>query len=254
MRFDERNGNGVLERGFRLLDAFREESSALGLSELARRTKLPKATVFRLASQLVEVGALHRSGQSYQLGLRLFELGAAVAYQRRLRDTALPFMEDLYEATHQIIHLGVPDHLEVLYIERIAGHEPSPVATRVGTRKPLHCTGLGKAILSRAERGLLESVVSHGLARHTPYTITSPTLLAEELDRAAREGVAYDREEFKVGTVCVASPILDSSGHVVGAISVTGRAGRFSPECVASAVRTATLGLIRALHRGPPTN
>lgn len=251
MRSDQRNGYSVLERGFRLLEAFGPEGRDLGLAELARRAKLPKATAYRLASQLVELGALERNADAYRLGLRMFELGATVARQRRLRDAALPFMEDLYEATHETVHLGVLDGLEVLYIEKITGRRCTAVSTQVGTRKPLYCTGLGKAILAHSEPGLLQAVVDAGLVRHSPHTITSPQVLLQELAAAAKAGVAYDREEYKLGTICVASPLLDRNHLAAGALSVTGLTGRFNPERAAAAVRTAALGLSRALEGSP---
>jgi DNA-binding IclR family transcriptional regulator len=249
MRSNERYGSSVLERGFRILGAFDPHRSTLGLAELARRADLPKATTFRLASQLVELGALERAGNAYRLGLRLFELGSTVSHQRQLRDMALPLMEDLYEATHETIHLGVRDDLGVLYLEKILGRHSATVPTRVGTRRPLYCTALGKAILAFSDPGLARTVIEAGLVRYTPYTITSPGRLLEQLTMARTEGVAYDREECVLGTTCVAAPLIGRSGYAEGALSVTGPTGRFQPERVATAVRTAALAISRGLDR-----
>lgn len=251
MRFDERNGHSVLERGFRLLGAFDAEGGALRLAELARRAKLPKATAFRLASQLVSLGALERTGDTYRLGLRLFELGSSVSHQRRLRDKALPLMEDLYEATHETVHLGVRDGLNVLYLEKILGRHSAAVPTQVGTRRPLYCTALGKAILAHSDPSLVQAVIDAGLTRLTPYTITSPERLADQLAVARAEGVAYDHEEYHLGTTCVAAPLLGHSQRAEGALSVTGLTGRFHAERVAAAVRTAALAISRALDWNP---
>jgi DNA-binding IclR family transcriptional regulator len=248
MRSDQRNGTCVLDRAFRLLEALMPGGASLSLSELARRAHLPKATAFRLANQLVELRALERTGEGYELGLRLFEFGSMVGRQRRLRDAALPLMEDLYEDTHETIHLGAPDALDVLYVEKIVGWRRSSVPTDVGTRKPLYCTGLGKAILSRSDTTLRQAVLAAGLTPHTPRTITSSGQLLRELSKAARDGVAYDWEEFKVGTNCVASPILDANGVATGALSVTGPIGRFNPESAATAVRTAATKLSSMLN------
>jgi len=117
----------------------------LSLSELARRAKLPKATAFRLVNQLVVLGALERNGDGYELGVRLFEFGSMVGRQRRLRDEALPFMEDLYEATHETIHLGALDGLEVLYVEKNRRPAEKPRADR--RRDPQ------AALLHRARQG-----------------------------------------------------------------------------------------------------
>jgi IclR family acetate operon transcriptional repressor len=244
---NEQENTSVLGRAFCLLDAFVPDGREMGLSELAQRTKLAKATVHRLANQLIELGVLERSGQRYRPGLHLFELGAMATRQRRLRDVALPFMEDLYEATHETVHLGVVDRTEVVYLEKIVGPRGSPVATHVGTRKPLYCTGIGKAILAFGDPLLLEAVCSQSMERRTPYTLATRSSLAEELEQIRKEGVAYDREEYNLGTACVAAPIADRDGQVIAAISLTGPTGRFIPSRYAPAVRTAALALSRAL-------
>jgi DNA-binding IclR family transcriptional regulator len=251
VRSDERNGHTVLERAFRLLEVFGPEGRCLGLAELARRAGLPKATAFRLANQLVELGALERRLEGYSLGMRLFELGSMVSAQRRLRDAALPLMEDLYEATHETVHLAVRDGLRVLYIEKIRGKRSAPTRTQIGTRRPLHCTALGKAILAQSDETLTQAVIDAGLTRFTPYTITSPQRLLEELDAARRDGVAYDREEYQLGVTCVAAAVLGHGHDVEAALSVTGLSGRFHAERQAAAVRTATLAISRLLGYAP---
>jgi DNA-binding IclR family transcriptional regulator len=247
MRSTGRTGASVLERAFSLLEVLGSDSASVGLAELARRAGLPKATVYRLANQLVELHVLERAGQEYQLGLKLFELGNSVTRQRELREAALPFMEDLYEATHETIHLGVLDNVEVLYVEKIAGRRACNVPTTLGTRKPLHCTALGKAILAFSSPQLLEAVIQNGLLRRTRYTITNPHRLQLELARGAESGVSYDREEYELGITCVGSPLLNRAGRAWAAISVTGPTTRFRPERTATAVRTAALGLTRIL-------
>ncbi len=249
MRSTGRTGTSVLKRAFCLLEVLGSDGTSVGLAELARRAGLPKATAYRLANQLIDLHVLERAGQEYQLGLKLFELGNSVARQRELREAALPFMEDLYEATHETIHLGVLDDIEVLYVEKIAGRRRCAVPTTLGSRKPLYCTGLGKAILAYSTPQLVEAVIQNGLPRCTRYTITDPHRLELELTRAAETGVAYDREEYELGITCVGSPLLNRAGRAWAAISVTGPATRFHPERTAAAVRTAALGLTRVLTK-----
>ena len=199
MRSTGRTGTSVLERAFALLEVIGADGASVGLAELARRSGLAKATAYRLANQLIELHVLERVGEEYQLGLKLFELGSSVARQRELREAALPFMEDLYEATHETIHLGVLDDGEVLYIEKIAGRRGCTVPTTLGTRKPLYCTGLGKAMLAYSTPQLVQTVIQNGLPRRTSYTITDPRRLELELIHAAETGVAYDREDYELG-------------------------------------------------------
>lgn len=247
MRSNGRTSTSVLERAFSLLEAVGSDGTSVGLAELARRSGLAKATAYRLANQLIELHVLERVGEEYQLGLKLFELGSSVARQREVREAALPFMQDLYEATHETIHLGVLDDAEVLYVEKIAGRRRCAVPTTLGTRKPLHCTSLGKAILAYSSPQLLQTVIANGLPRRTRYTITVPHRLELELTRAAEAGVAYDREEYELGITCVGSPLLNAAGRAWAAISVTGPTTRFRPERAATAVRAAALGITRVL-------
>jgi DNA-binding IclR family transcriptional regulator len=251
MRSDERNGQSVLERAFRVLEVFGSDGLQVGLAELSRRAQLPKATTFRLANQLVALGALERGVSGYRLGMRLFELGSHVSRQRRLRDTALPFMEDLYEATHETVHLAVRDGMQVLYIEKIRGRTSAATRTQIGTRRPMYCTALGKAILASSDNSLTMAVIQAGLAPYTAYTVTSPQRLIDDLEAARREGVAYDREEYQLGVTCVAACVFGHNHAAEAALSVTGLAGRFHAERKATAVRTAALALSRALGFAP---
>jgi len=251
MRSAEWDSGTVLSRAFQVLAAFVPEGGEMGLSEIVRRTDLPKTTVHRLASQLVDVSALEKVGDRYRPGLRLFELGSVVVRQRRLRDSALPLMEDLYEATHETVHLGIQDGLDVLYLEKIVGPRGSPVSTRVGLRKPLYCTALGKAMLAFSPSELVRAVLSSGLVPHAPRTIVVPDLLQAELETARQQGLAYDHEEYVPGTSCVASPVLDRNRMAIAALSVTGPVTRFEPERCGPAVRTAALTLSRILSAEP---
>ena len=247
MHFDERNGNTVLGRAFRLLTTLEASSEDLSLAELARRSGLPKPTAYRLAGQLVDLGVLNQSQSGYGLGSRLFEFGHAVAAYRRFREIAMPFMGDLYEATRQTVNLGAREGTSVLYLEKLSSHKPSPVATTAGTRKPLYCTALGKAMLAFSRVQLLKEVTAEGLRPFTRHSIAAPSVLMKELERIRSDGVAFDQEEYEMGTVCVAAPLRAADGIAFGAISLTGRAEGWDVERYGAATRATALGLNRAL-------
>ena len=155
-------------------------------------------------------------------------------------------MQDLYEASHEVIHLGIRVELKVFYIERISGHRSSSVATQVATTKPLYCTALGKVMLAYSPSELVEEVIAAGLQPRTGATRVAPELFREELQEIARAGVAYDNEEFDVGLKCVAAPIL-SEEHAVAAISVASRRAAFEPARLARSVRSAAEAISRSL-------
>jgi DNA-binding IclR family transcriptional regulator len=242
----------VLGRTFALLDAFGPTDRILSLTELSERTKLPKSTLHRLAATLVDWGALVKTDVGYHLGMHLFELGGRVPLQRLLRDAALPYMEDLYEATHETVHLAVLDGFDVLYIDKISGHRMGQVPTQVGGRIPAYRTALGKVLMAYSSEDEVEKLILRNrLGRVTPYTIVSPKLLRDQLLEAANVEMAYDREESKIGLVCAASPVFDHKGKPVAAMSVSGISCRGQLDRIGRMVRGMTRQVTQALEWRP---
>jgi DNA-binding IclR family transcriptional regulator len=241
---DQRTVLGKIDQIF---EAFEADQPTLSLAELARRTGLAKSTLHRTVGALVASGMLERNDGQFQLGIRLFELGQRVPRQRALRDAALPFMEDLFEATHEIVHLGVPDGVDILYVEKIMGHRAVRSPSRVAGRMPLFCTAIGKAILAFSPPDLLERVIATGLTPRTPYTIVSPQVLRDSVAEVARTGVAIDREESSLGLSCTAAPVFGLNNRLVGALSISTSSSRAAPERLATAVRTTSFSLSRVL-------
>lgn len=237
----------MVERVSLILGAFRQMDHALGTSELARRTGLPKSTVHRLVHELERYGLLEPHGTAVRLGLRLFEIGQLVHRQADLSEAATPFMADLREATRNTVHLAVLDGLEVVYIQILTGPDAPMLPSRTGGRLPAHATGVGKAILAFSPTSTVDSLLRHRLPRLSRHTICLPGRLRAELDRVRTEGVAYDREESRPGVACVACPILGPRSLAIAAISVSGWVNRLRPERVAPVVRTTARALSRSL-------
>ena len=242
----------VLQKVRQILEALAAADAPVGLSELARRSGVPKATVHRLCNELVDWGVIERVGVELRLGSRLFELGQCVPKRRVLRDAALPFMEDLFVATRQTSHLAVPEDLEAFYVERITGRGSDPIPSRVGGRVPLHCTATGKCILAFGDQKIASAVLASALPRATPYTIQSPQLLTAALRDVRDEGYAVEREEHYVGYASVAAPVFERGG-LVGAISITTSVIRMDVDRFAPSLRTAALGLSRQLGAEMPS-
>jgi len=215
------NANSVLGKARLILEAFQIDDDGLSLSELARRTGVPKASVHRLAQELLEWGVLERTNGDYCLGIRLFEIGSRVPRVRVLRETVRPFMADLHTATKETIHLAVLDGLEVLFVERANGYRQAPAPSRFAGRMPLHCSSSGKVMLAYSPPELLESVIAQGLSRRTRATIVSPNYLAEQVRRVRSDGFAIEREEIVVGYLGIAVPLFAGTDLELGALSMT---------------------------------
>ncbi|MBP2365157.1 IclR family transcriptional regulator [Pseudonocardia parietis] len=241
--------NTVIGRAFTLLTAFRAGDQELTLAELCRRTGINKPTAHRLLRELAQWNVIEQTPGGIRLGMALFELGQLAPRQRGLREAAAPFLADLFEATRETVHLAVPEDIEVVYVQKLEGRGSPTVGSRIGGRMPAYCTGVGKAMLAYAPPGRLAAVVEAGLRRRTPRTVIAPGLLERELARIRELGVAVEHEESTLGIACVAAPVLDAGGIAVAGVSITGRA-HLDTARLAPAVRTAALGISRALGNG----
>jgi DNA-binding IclR family transcriptional regulator len=240
--------NSVLGKARLIIEAFTAEDAELSLAELVRRTGVAKATVHRLAQELIVWGLLERSGNAYRLGLRLFEIGQRVPRQRILREAALPFMEDLLLATQETIHFAIHDGLDVLYIEKIISHRGLTKQSRVAGRLPLFCTATGKVILAYSPETLFDEVVRHGLKPLTRNTITSVPRLRAQLEKVRVERLATEVEETRLGYTSVAVPVFSSRSVLAGAVSITAPTCRINVGRLSAALRTAGNGISRALQ------
>ncbi|MFF5494394.1 IclR family transcriptional regulator [Streptomyces aquilus] len=239
--------NSVLGKVRPILEAFTSDDAALSLAELVRRSGAAKATVHRLAQELVAWGLLEREGCDYRLGLRLFELGQRVHRQRILREAVQPYMEDLLLITRETIHFAIHDSLDIVYLDKIFPHRGLNAESRIAGRLPLYCTGTGKAILAHSPHSLFVDVVRGGLKPLTRHTVISPGRLRAQLDRIREEGIALESEEVRLGYASLAVPVFAGGTTLVGALSITAPTYRMDAAGYATALRTAALGIGRSL-------
>jgi DNA-binding IclR family transcriptional regulator len=239
----------VIAKVSAILGAFTAEDRGVGFAELRRRTGLPKATLHRLTAELVEARLLDRVDGRFHLSGYLFALGMRASVERGLLEVATPFLEDLYERTHETVHLGVRESTEVVYVAKIGGHRQAATPSRAGGRMPVHCTALGKALLAHAGAELRGTVLAGPLERRTPRTVVAPGLLARQLEEVLETGVAFEHEESVVGIACVAAPVLVGGVEAVAALSITGPTTRFRPDHHVAAVRAAAIGLASTMAR-----
>jgi DNA-binding IclR family transcriptional regulator len=239
-------GASVTSRALALLGAFDEHHRRLTLTELARRAELPMPTTHRLVGELVAWGALSRapSGE-YVVGRRLWDLGLLAPVQTGLREIASPYLHDLYGATLATVHLAVRDGTTVLYVDRLSGHASVPIVSTVGSRLPMHATGVGKVLLAHAP-GEVQRAVLSDLPRITPYTITQPGLLRRQLARVLRDDYATTTEEMSLGGCSVAVPIRRGPDVVAALGMVVPSLKRDRPTLV-GALQVAARGIGRAL-------
>lgn len=242
-----RRGRSVASKVVSILDAFAVGDGELSLNEVARRTGLPLSTTYRLAGELLEWGGLERAERGgYRVGLRLLEVGARAPRSAGLLEIVVPFMQDLFVATRENVHLAVLDGHEALYVERVTGLQSIPVKSRRWGRMPLHATGVGKVLLAYAPAAFVDEIIAAGMRRYTPYTIAAPGHLRRNLAEIRRTGVGIANGEMTVGRVSVAAPLFDAGGRVVAAMSIVVPT-TVEPQRLVPAVRTAALSASRRL-------
>jgi DNA-binding IclR family transcriptional regulator len=213
-------GVSVTSRVLSILGGFDAEHRSLTLTEIARRATLTLPTAHRIVGELAAWGALQRtSNGGYVIGRRLWDIGLLAPVQTDLRDVASPFLHDLYGATLATVHLAVRDGAFALYLDRVSGHSSVPVVSKVGSRLPLHSTGVGKVLLAHAPAAVRREVLAAPLERFTPYTIIHPGRLASQLERVTRDGYATTAEEMTFGACSIAIPV-SVAGRTVASLGV----------------------------------
>lgn len=233
----------VLGKTMRVLLAFTVEDTALRFAELQDRTDLAKGTLHRLLSDMVGARLLERVDGHYRLSRLVFELGMRASVERQLLDVAIPFLEDLYEQTHETVHLGVREGREVVYVAKMGGHRQAASPSRLGGRMPLHATAIGKALLAWQPEDVITEILAGRLERCSARTVVNRAVLRQQLFDVVERGVAFESEESALGITCIAAPVLDQHDSVIAGVSVTGPVGRFQPARHANAVRAAAAGI-----------
>ena len=239
-------GASVASRTLALLGAFDADHRSLTLTRLAERAGLPVPTAHRLVSELVAWGALvRRPSGEYVVGRRLWDLGQLAPGPTVLREVASPFLHDIYGATLATVHLAVRDGTQVLYLSRLSGHRSVPVMSTVGSRLPMHSTGVGKVLLAHAPADVQRAVLGN-LTRLTPYTITGPARLEQELRRVHEDGFAQTSEEMSLGACSVAVPVRRGD-DVVAAVGIVVASLRRDRGRLLAALQVAAQGIGRSL-------
>lgn len=221
----------ALARGLKLLELLAAGDVDVGVTELAGQMGIDKSSVSRLVQTLAAYGFAEQDPMSrrYRLGPQIVRLSRSLLARMPLRDEAKPYLRALVNRTGECAHIAILAQGQALYIDQVESPASLRVTTGVGTLAPLHCTALGKCLLafdSRAE-------IPAELPPFTARTITDHKSLAAHLEQTRRQGYAVDDEEYDYGVRCVAAPVYDFRGKVIGAIGISGPAGRMTLERVA---------------------
>ena len=227
-----------LVRALTLLNRIAEASDeGATLSDLAQQVGLPASTAHRLLLTLEQERFVAFQGDRrlWTIGVQAFMTGCAFIKVRSLVGIARSKMRALMEESGETVNLAVEEKGEAVYLAQVECRQMMRVFARPGSRAPLHCSAVGKALLSTySDKQVAKALQQHGMVRLTAKTITTPATLRAELARVRERGYAVDDEEHAVGLRCVAAPIFDETGDAVAAISASGPMARVDEDRVPS--------------------
>lgn len=224
--------SGTLERGLAILEYFavtREATAGM----VAEALGLSRSATYRILDALRERGYLeiNPTSEKLRLGVRAAELGMAALAGVDVVRLAPGYLRGLVEATSETVFLALVDDDAVVYVYKEEGPQAVTMSSRLGSRRPLHCTALGKAFMAALPAGERRSLVGRlELKRYTENTITEADALEEDLALTSERGYAVDNVEVEEGVACFAAPVFDYRAVPVAAISVAGPAERVIPK------------------------
>ena len=230
-----RGGVQSLARAFAILEEIAKNRDGIGLAELSKRVGLHNSTTFHLVRTMVTLGYVRQLKESkrYRIGRPLFALAANALDEIEMTSLATPVLETLSRETGESGHFAVRMGDEVVVLARTASPGAFQLSDRVGVVRPAHATALGKIMLAALPLSEFESFLKRAeLTRRTPRTITDAEALRREIAEVRRAGMAIDDGEFDSEVRCVAVPVRDFTGSVIGALGISGPVWRLSPEAV----------------------
>jgi IclR family transcriptional regulator, acetate operon repressor len=223
-----------VERAFALLEAIARAGRPLGVSELSTLGGLSPGTTHRLLRTLVDLGYVRQErARSYALGAGFIRLGEQAA--AGLGSWTRPLLEEVAAELGESVNLAALEGDHVVYLAHVPSPRSMRMFTEVGSRVPVHSTGVGKAMLAQLDRGTVEAIVTRtGMAAATERTLTEFWDLDAELDLVEDRGYALDEQEQEDGVRCVAVAVPGGGTHL--AVSVSGPVSRMTRELVLRAV------------------
>lgn len=230
-----------IERALTVLEFLAQSRRGFSISEMSRRLGIPKSSTYLILTTLERRGFLQKNTQTgrYCFGLQLVSLSRSALENLDLREEAKPFLQSLMRKTGLTVHLAVLERNEAVIIEKVEAPGLLKLATWIGRRLDVNCTGVGKALIAFLPEDELDRLSrAKSFARHNDRTIISISAMKRELAGVKQLGYAFDDEEDEVGLRCVGAPIFDTSQKTVAAVSVAGTTSQIPVERVSALAGT----------------
>jgi IclR family KDG regulon transcriptional repressor len=233
----QRSGVQSLGRAFAILEEVARHREGIGLAELSKLVGLHNSTTFHLAKTMVSLGYMRqeRDSKRYRVGRPLFALAASALDEIEMVNLATPVLEDLSRESGESGHFAVRMGESVVVIARTSGAGAFQLTDRVGVVRPAHCTALGKIILASLRPDQLKRFLERvELKPSTKKSITESSVLLREITEIRRDAIAFDDGEFNAEVRCVAVPVYNFTGEVIGALGISGPIWRMTDQVLQS--------------------
>lgn len=248
---EKQSGVQSLRRALGILDVFTFDKSQLSMAEICASVNLPRPTVARLLTTLIDEGYVVRNFRKYSLGVKLCRLGAIAQRSRELKEVALPVLRELRDRFGETAYIDITEGLERHCILSVEGNQAVRIVVPVGQRSPLHAGADGRILLAfQPESTIKELIKQNYLVSKTEHTITDISQLHKELHKIREQGFAVSYGEWVLGSVAISAPVRDETGNVVAGVSMSVPDYRVNEQVVSiylEAVREAAWRLSEAL-------
>jgi IclR family acetate operon transcriptional repressor len=222
-----------LTRGLSILEALAKSSAGLTLTDVAQRVQLPPSTTHRFLSTLERMGYVYQAGDLglWYVGLQAFTVGTTFLANRDFVAQSHASMHRLMEQAGETANLAILDGTEAVFIAQVQCHEMMRTLVKLGSRVPLHASGVGKALFAALSDEQIDAILKvRGLPRITENTIVVPETMWAALRVIRQRGYSFDDEEHARSTRCVGAAIYDEHAEPLGAISIAGPSTRLADE------------------------
>lgn len=224
-----------LERALTILNKLSEYPDGIQITRLSEQVGLTKSTIHRLLTTLSSMNYVVKDEETdkYRLGLQVLFLSRNLLNNSDIVNISKPYLEKLMKEVNETVHLCIEDHGEVMYVDKIESNQTVRMYSRIGSRAPLYCTGVGKVLLSGMDQDKFEEAISNiTFIPKTPTTITSNEALSAEIEKVKKQGYALDDCENEVVLRCIAVPIYNHKGKIIASFSISGPRNRVTMEFI----------------------
>ena len=229
----------VINRVFDILEFMSLTQGQHGPTEIAAAVGLSKSTVHRLLSSMHQRGYVEKDdvNGTYRIGIKLVEMVSSHINSLELQTEARPILNTLHANLGLIVHLGILDRHEVVYVEKMDIQPDLRRYAQIGLRVPAQCSSLGKCLLSCLSGEEMQFALARcRFERYTDNTITSLEALQKHLREVRQQGWAIDDEEYLVGHRCIGAPVYDYRGETIAAVSASGPKSLLTNERIGEVV------------------